>query len=171
MSKLISTKLNKMPATGTPGDLYFASDTRETFIAVGDGRLFPLEGLLSVAPGAGVGPQGPQGLRGPAGSDSSMPGPEGPRGRPGRDSSVPGPAGPAGPQGPQGPTGPQGPAGPRGDCLIPNAGELAAAVTLLRHRHTRIQAALLFEISRSENLRPSTRLHVKRVLANIQKEL
>ena len=70
MSKLFSMKLNKFPEKGTCGDVYFSSDTRETFIALGDGRLFPLAGLLSVAPGAGVGPQGPQGDRGPAGSDA-----------------------------------------------------------------------------------------------------
>jgi hypothetical protein len=166
MSKLFSMKLNKFPEKGTCGDLYFSSDTRETFIALGDGRLFPLAGLLSVAPGAGVGPQGPQGERGPAGSDAK-PAVDGRDGKPG----IQGPAGPAGKDGKSimGPAGPTGAQGPRGDVLIPNDSELAAAVIALRQERTRVQAALLEEISRSNSLPTSTRRHVQFTLQRVKK--
>ena len=71
-----------------------------------------------------TGPQGPQGLQGPAG-DTGPAGPQGPAGDPGAtgpqgpqgpagDPGATGPQGPQGPQGLQGPAGPEGPAGPQG---------------------------------------------------------
>jgi len=56
------------------------------------------------------GPQGEQGLPGPAGPQGPV-GPQGPRGEPG-------PAGDTGPQGPQGLAGEQGPKGEKGDPTI-----------------------------------------------------
>lgn len=60
-----------------------------------------------------VGTQGPQGIPGPAGADSTVPGPQGPAGPAGADSTVPGPQGPAGPAGANSTV--PGPAGPKGD--------------------------------------------------------
>jgi hypothetical protein len=62
MSKLYSTKSNRLPSKGDPGDVYFATDVKETFIVLGDGRLFSLPVLLSgahVVPA--VGPKGEPG--------------------------------------------------------------------------------------------------------------
>jgi hypothetical protein len=92
-------------------------------------------------------------------------------------SPVAGPQGPAGRDGAQGPigltgaTGAQGPAGPRGEIFIPSTEELAAAVIEYRRKHIAIQAALLTEIAKAEHLHPSTRVHIRGVLARIQKEV
>jgi hypothetical protein len=94
---------------------------------------------------------GPRGdsITGPKGKDG-LPGPAGKDGKDGKDSTV------TGPQGPQGPAGPRGEKGERGDVMIPNADELSAAVIAYRKKHANIQAALLEEINKSKNLRPST---------------
>lgn len=61
-------------SAGVVGDVYFATDTRELFIALGGGGLVPLDGLL--AGNGPVGPQGPAGVAGPIGPQ----GPAGPTG-------------------------------------------------------------------------------------------
>jgi hypothetical protein len=60
--------------------------------------------------------------------------------------------------------------GERGDVMIPNNSELAAAVIAYRKKYANIQATLLEEISKSKNLRPSTRLHVQNALNRVKRE-
>jgi hypothetical protein len=65
---LYSVKSTNLPARGTPGDTWYTTDTRQTFIVLNDTRLYNLAGLL--APNTQnpvVGPQGPQGLTGSPG--------------------------------------------------------------------------------------------------------
>jgi hypothetical protein len=187
-NKLYSVK--QLPSVGEVGCVYFCTATKTSYLALGDGTLFETDGLLSLKPVPAVGPQGSPGERGltgpqgPAGKDgrngvdSSVPGPQGPMGpkgadgtpgAAGRDSTV---AGPAGKDGASivGPAGPQGPQGPRGDIFIPNESELAAAVIEYRQRYAKIQAVLLDGISKSKNLRPSTRLHVQNALNRVKRE-
>jgi hypothetical protein len=193
MPKFYTMKASKLPSRSEVGDLFFTSDTRESFVCVGDGRLVNLNGLLSCQPITEIGPQGERGLKGDAGErgPQGVPGVQGepgkngsvgPAGRnganglpgqtgkPGNDGAV-GAQGPAGAKGELGPQGPKGDKGERGDVLIPNSDELSAAVIAYRQKHARAHAAILAEISKSSGLRPSTRLHVQRVLKNIQKEL
>ena len=54
--------------------------------------------------------------------------------------------------------------------MIPNNSELAAAVIAYRKKYANIQATLLEEISKSKNLRPSTRLHVQNALNRVKRE-
>jgi hypothetical protein len=188
MAELISVK--RLPSVGKPGNLYYNNQEKSFHLALGDGTLLPVEGMLSPNPRGIVGPQGERGERGatgpqgPAsrdgrdGADSTVPGPIGPRGpkgadglpgpagKNGADSTVPGPAGKDG----QSIVGPAGPQGPRGDCLIPNNSELAAAVIAYRQKHAAIQASLLTEISKAKNLPASTRLHVTNVLNRVKRE-
>jgi hypothetical protein len=187
MANLISVK--RLPSKGNVGDVYFDNVNKQFYIALADGTLFALDGLLGLQPVPAVGQQGERGGVGAVG-------PQGPAGKDGRDSTVPGPRGDsitgpkgadglpgsagkdgkdgkdstvAGPQGPQGIQGPAGPKGERGDVMIPNDSELAAAVIAFRKKMTNIQAALLAEMGRSKDMRLSTRLHVQRVLNNVKK--
>jgi hypothetical protein len=92
-------------------------------------------------------------------------------------SPVAGPQGPAGRDGAQGPIGltgrdgAQGPQGPQGSLLIPTDAEVAEAYKALRQKLARIQAKHLMEVERSEALSPSTRAHVRNVLARIKQEI
>jgi hypothetical protein len=187
-AELFSVK--RLPSKGKVGSVYFDNVNKEFYIALADGTLFALAGLLGLQPVAAVGPQGerggvgatgPQGppgkdgrgstvpgprgdsITGPKGADG-LPGPAGKDGRDGRDSTI------TGPQGPQGPCGPKGDKGERGDVMIPNNSELAAAALAYRQRHAAVQAALLEEISKSRDLRPSTRLHVQNALNRVKRE-
>jgi hypothetical protein len=188
MADLFSVK--RLPSRGKPGDVYFNNVEKEFYIVLTDTTLLPVSGMLSPNPRGIVGPRGEQGgvgatgPQGPAGKDgrdstvpgprgdsitgpkgaAGLPGPAGKDGRDGRDSEI------AGPHGPQGERGPQGEKGERGDVLIPNASELAAAVISYRQHNAKIQAALLEEISKSKNLRPSTRLHVSNALNRVKRE-
>jgi hypothetical protein len=163
-NKLISVK--RPPSKAEPGTVVFCTSTKLAYLALGDGTLFQLDGLLSMQPGQpAVGPPGEPGPTGAAGRDG-MTGPRGERGTDGRSCTCQN----QGEQGPAGPRGPAGPAGPRGDCLIPNEGELAAAAIAYRQKHAKVQAALLEEISKSKNLRTSTRLHVQNVLNRVKQE-
>jgi len=188
MANLISVK--RLPSKGNVGDVYFDNVNKEFYIALADGTLFALAGLLGLQPVPAVGPKGeqggvgasgPQGPAGKDGRDSTVPGPRGdsitgPKGKDG----LPGPAGKdgkdgkdstvAGPQGPQGPAGPRGEKGERGDIAVIGDAELQAAVTFYKHRHTAVQAALLAEIAKSKSLPKSTQLHVQNTLNRIKRE-
>jgi hypothetical protein len=187
-NQLISTK--KLPSVGNPGSVYFCTATKLAYIALGDGTLFQLDGLLSMQPGQpAVGPQGepgqsivgpqgpkgdsiigPRGPQGPAGQSIVGPkgadGRDGDRGKPGRDgrdSTVPGPKGDS-------IVGPAGPQGPRGDLFIPTETELQNAVIAYRQKYTRLQAVLLEGIAKSKNLPASTRLHMQNFITKIKAE-
>ena len=190
MADLISVK--RLPSKGEPGNLYFDNQEKSFHLALGDGTLLPVEGMLSPNPRGIVGPQGERGERGatgpqgPAardgkdGADSTVPGPQGPRGPKGSD-GLPGPAGKngadgkdgkdstiAGPVGPQGPAGPQ---GPKGDVLIPNDSELAAAVIQFRDQKARAHAAFLqamLDVGKIKNR--STAKHIELFLNRVKKE-
>jgi len=186
-NKLYSVK--QLPSKGEVGCVYFCTTDKMAYIALGDGTLFQLDGLLSLKPVPAVGPQGSQGERGAVGpqgaagrdgrdgADSNVAGPIGPRGergaaglpgpagKPGADSTVPGPAGKNG----QSIVGPAGPQGPKGDIYIPNESELAAAVIEYRQRWARMQAAFIEEISNSKALPASARIHVTNVLTRVKK--
>jgi hypothetical protein len=189
MPNLYSVK--RPPSKGTQtGDIYFVTSTKQTFVVLGDGRLFDLAGLLQISTGVVVGPQGEPGQsivgpQGPKGDSITGPrGPQGPkgdsivgpkgaagrdgdRGKPGADSTVPGPAGKDG----LSIVGPAGPQGPRGDIFIPNESELQAAVIAYRQKYARIQVALLEEISKNlKNRNASTRLHISNALNRVKKE-
>jgi hypothetical protein len=155
---LIATKSNKLPSVGKPLDIYYLTDTRETFLVAGDGVLLNARDILqgTTNPVRTVGPQGqpgrdgargetgapgPQGLQG---RDSTVAGPQGVIGPKGAD-GLPGPAGKdgnngrdgadsavPGPMGPQGPAGPMGLQGPPGDLTVVGDAELSAAVAKLR---------------------------------------
>jgi hypothetical protein len=191
MPKLYSVK--RLPSVGDEiGSVYFCTETKEFFVCLAGGELFNMAGLLQLQPQPVVGPQGEQGSVGPPGP-RGLQGAEGIQGRPGVSGSMgpaghngsaglPGATGKTGPQGPQGvagkdgasivgPAGPKGDKGERGDVLIPNADELSKAVIAYRQKHTKAQAAILGEIAKAKSLPASTRLHVNRVLKNIQKEL
>jgi hypothetical protein len=155
---LIATKSSKLPSVGKPLDIYYVTDTRETFLVAGDGVLLDARDILqgTTNPVRAVGPQGqpgrdgargetgapgPQGLQG---RDSTVAGPQGVIGPKGAD-GLPGPAGKdgnngrdgadsavPGPMGPQGPAGPMGLQGPPGDLTVVGDAELSAAVAKLR---------------------------------------
>ena len=184
-----SMKRSKLPSSGPVGDLYFCADSRETFVAIGDGRLVALEGLLSCKPIVEVGPQGEPGSVGPPGP-RGLQGADGPQGRPGVNGAM-GPKGHDGANGLIGATGKPGKDGKDGrdgadgkngrdgqngrdgkdgNVLIPNSDELSAAVISYRQKYARIQAAVLTEISNSKNLPASTRIHVQNVLKRIKRE-
>lgn len=93
-----------LPSTGSPGDVFFCSDTKESYLVLPDGNLYTIAGLFSQQPIGVVGPRGGVGPSGDAGNQGAT----GPAAKDGKDSII---AGPPGPQGPQGPPGPQGPAG------------------------------------------------------------
>jgi|SRR5579859_2143973 len=82
---------NERPATGIPGDVYY--HRKELFIAMPDGRLTPLNRLLSDTHSLGIllarGAQGDPGAPGKDGKDSTVPGPRGEKG----DKGDPGPKG------------------------------------------------------------------------------
>jgi hypothetical protein len=187
-NKLFSVK--QLPSKGNPGDVYFCTATKISYLALGDGTLFQTDSLLSMQPVPAVGPRGEQGPVGPAGKDSTVPGPQGPAGKDGAtgaqgpigprgiavhgrdgkdgsDSTVPGPIGPQGPAGPQGP---RGEPGRDGSILYPSESQLAAANQELLQQRARVQAALLIEIANAKNLSPSTRIHVQGVLKRVKKE-
>lgn len=75
MAKFWSSRRIDLPETGTIGDIYFCSDTRELFIAIGTGGMVPMAGLLAGPAFGQVGPIGHQGDRGPQGEPGdSIPG-------------------------------------------------------------------------------------------------
>jgi hypothetical protein len=190
MANIISVK--RTPSKATPGDVIFNNVEKEFYIAVADGTLLPVAGMLTPNPRGVVGPQGEPGARGETGAQ----GPAGINGRNGADSTVPGPTGPrgergaagrdgdrgkpgvdgkdstiAGPVGPQGPAGPRGEKGEPGDVVFPTALQVANALVELRQRYARIQAALLLEMANSKSIKSaSTRLHLQNTLNRIKRE-
>ncbi len=163
MAKLFSTKLHRLPSKATPGDVYFCTDSKDLFLAVGDGSLLNVADLFSgaVPHVRTVGPQGeigatgapgPIGLtgqRGERGTDGS-PGATGPAGVDGKSITGPmgprgerGLTGPAGPQGLHGVPGPRGEQGPRAEILYVGPEEMAAEIKKLRAEIVRQRAAIL----------------------------
>jgi hypothetical protein len=161
----------RFPAKGIVGDVYMAAETKKLFIAVADGRLIPLEGLLNPVTVEGArgekgengtpGGIGPRGIQGPPGRDGidgkSVSGPKGSRGAQGRQ-GVAGKDGRDGIDGKDGATGaqgPQGPAGPAGAVLYVGDAEMAAAVKALRDEmiatKARVEAA--FDVTMLEAFR------------------
>src|SRR5579859_7091405 len=100
---------NERPATGIPGDVYY--HRKELYIAMPDGRLTPLNRLLSDTHSLGI---------------LLARGEQGATGAPGKDSTVPGP------RGLKGDKGDKGEPGPRGDITILTESELLAAVKKLK---------------------------------------
>ncbi|MGA8429499.1 MAG: hypothetical protein WB729_06735 [Candidatus Sulfotelmatobacter sp.] len=163
---LISTKRSKLPSVGKPLDVYYATDSKEVFLAAGDGTLLNCRDILQGVshPARAVGPQGQpgrdgargaegkQGLEGRAGRDSTVPGPKGEKGdrgsyglpglsgkegKDGKDSAVPGP------RGPEGAKGDRGEKGERGDLTVVGDAELLAAVEKLRAQKANLQSRII----------------------------
>lgn len=188
MARFIATQLVKLPSCGTPGDAYYAVDTKEVFLVIGSGNLVPLDGLLSVNPRGVVGPKGEQGEKGDKG-DRGEQGPRGEKGtegqqgpvgapgrdgadglpgRAGRDSNVAGPQGPKGEKGDRGAQGIRGEKGEKGDIQVVGPAELAAAVEAFRGEKTRFRAALESVMQESNGLQRSTRTIVQSVLNKLK---
>lgn len=87
-----------LPSTGSPGDVFFCSDTKESYLVLPDGNLYTIAGLFSQQPIGVAGPTGPRGQQGDASAQGLQ-----------------GPVGPTGSQGPRGPQGDPGPQGPQGE--------------------------------------------------------
>jgi hypothetical protein len=171
MAQFHSMNSARLPQRGVVGDVYMATETRDLFIAVADGRLIPLAGLLNPVTVQGArgekgdtgvaGGTGPRGLQGPAGRDGvdgkSVSGPKGPRGAQGPkgDPGKDGRNGIDGKDGATGAQGPQGPAGPAGAVLYVGDAEMAAAVKVLRDEMIATKARLeaAFDVTMLESFR------------------
>jgi hypothetical protein len=83
-------KENQLPSKATPGDVFYVSATKTTYLTVNDGSLLNISDLLSgaVPHVRCVGPAGEQGIPGRDGI-----GINGKDGRDGKDSNIPGPPG------------------------------------------------------------------------------
>ena len=133
------------PANGVPGDIYMHKG--ELFIAMPDGRLTPLNRLLSDTHTLGI--MLARGEKGEAGAP----------GAPGKDSTVPGPKGDKGDPGPQ---------GPPGDITVVGDAELLAAVNKLKAQKTAALAKIADVLSnRATQAAQLARLH----LLAVKKEL
>lgn len=110
---LLSAKSTGLPSKGKPLDIYYCTDTRETYLVAGDGVLLNVRDILQGTTGAvrAVGPQGQPGrsIKGDVGA-------------PGRD-GVPGKDGIS-------ITGPRGHAGKDGQSIIGPPGERGQAATI-----------------------------------------
>ena len=75
---LISTKHNKLPSVGKPLDIYYVTDTRETFLVAADNVLLNVRDLLNgtTNPVRAVGPAGQPGRDGARG-ETGAPGRKG----------------------------------------------------------------------------------------------
>lgn len=173
MAKLISTKLHRLPPKGTAGDCYFATDSKETFIAIGDGTLVAVADLLKGATATvrAVGPAGPQGEKGERGDQGAagtegLRGEKGERGTPGRD----GIDGTDGRNGKDGLPGPRGEKGERGDLTVIGDAELKAAVFQLREEKTRFIRALVERMAAAKNTPEYLRDHLLNHLATLKKD-
>jgi collagen triple helix repeat protein len=166
MAQLHSTQLSKLPSKGTPGDCWFAIDAKQIFICIGDGRLVPLDGLLSPNPSGPVGPQGQPGERGDTGGQGPQgkPGVDGLNGRDGKDGHD-GIDGTPGQRGDKGDPGEKGEQGPPGSFVFIGNEELAEEVRKVRaeflaHR-ARVHAAIEQAIEDMADLRPGMRALLK----------
>jgi Collagen triple helix repeat (20 copies) len=193
MPNFHSMRSDKFPPRGVVGDVYLAAETRKLFIAVADGRLIPLEGLLNP-----VTVEGARGAQGPAGCPGGT-GPRGEMGPPGRDGkngeSVSGPAGQRGERGPRGlpgvdgrdgsdgrngvdgaigATGPAGPKGEKGEVLYVGDAEMAQAVKDARAamiaQHARFLAVIENAMSHAKNLHTSYSRIVEGIIARMKKD-
>jgi len=133
-------KQGQTPATGIPGDVYFHKGV--LFIALPDGRLTPLNRLLSDTHTLGI---------------MLARGEKGDTGAPGKDSTVPGP------KGDKGDKGERGEKGDRGDVAVVGDAELLAAVNKLKAQKA---AALAIIVDRlSHDKRPAAALAKQHLLA------
>jgi hypothetical protein len=175
----------RFPAKGIVGDVYMAAETKKLFIAVADGRLIPLEGLLNP-----VTVEGARGEKGENGTPGGI-GPRGIQGPPGRDGadgkSVSGPKGSRGAQGPQGApgkdgrdgidgrdgatgaTGAQGPKGDKGDVMYVGPAEMEAAVKFYRaeiiNQRAKFWAAIDQAMADAGTLHENKRKHTQNMIA------
>jgi hypothetical protein len=127
--------------TGSVGDLFIAQDTGNGHVWDGVmwndiGQIRGPQGIQGVAGPAGA--DGPQGVQGPQGAD----GPQGPQGIQG-DQGIEGPAGPQGIQGIQGPQGDQGVAGPQGSAGADGDDGLSAYQVWLNEGNSGSEAVFL----------------------------
>lgn len=166
MAKLLSTKSNRLPSKAAPGDVFFVTDQKTFYVAIGDGSLINLADLLSgavphvrvVGPQGAPGLPGPQGLAGPQGErgekgTTGHDGGQGPVGPKGAD-GLPGTAGKAGEDGrdgkdsvvpgPPGPKGNKGEKGDKGDIsyIYVGAAEVEAAHKEIRAARARLLALI-----------------------------
>jgi hypothetical protein len=187
MAQFWSMNSARLPQRGVVGDVYMATETRDLFIAVADGRLIPLAGLLNPVTVEGArgakgdtgvaGGIGLPGLQGPPGRDGvdgkSVSGPKGPRGATGAQ-GVPGRDGIDGKDGATGATGPQGPQGPKGEVTVIGDAELAAAVEKLRqeliqHRAKLAHALNDAKLANQTMPRSANRTHREQVVSQIER--
>jgi|SRR5579859_1176444 len=167
---LLSAKSARLPSKGNPLDVFYCTDTKETYLVAGDGVLLNVRDILQGnVPVRAVGPQGqpgrdglrgdkgdkgdkgepgkdsivpgPKGVKGDSGSDG-LPGLAGKDGRDGKDSIVPGPPGRPGEKGERGEKGDRGEKGERGDLSVIGDAELLAAVEKLRAQKAAVLANL-----------------------------
>lgn len=148
MSKLIATKLTRLPAKGQPGDVYFTTDTKEYLIAIGDGTLIPTYALFHPHSAAQwIGPRGPQGETGATGAASTIPGPQGPQGA-------------------------NGDKGDRGDVLYVGPAEIEAAAKALRAQRAQMFATLQQGIKDAQHLAPGMKKtlvnHYQKIINDLQ---
>jgi hypothetical protein len=193
---LIATKSSKLPSVGKALDIYYLTDTRETYLVAADGVLLNARDILqgTTNPVRAVGPQGQPGrdgasITGPRGEkgDRGEPGESitGPRGHAGQDGqSIVGPQGERGPAGHDGKDsttpgprgergesiiGPQGPKGDPGDISVVGDAELHAAVQKLRAQKAAALAKIITNTA-AMGTSPVYRL-VRMHLEEVRKEL
>lgn len=161
---LRSIKLSKLPSKGTPGDVFYTVDAKQTYWVCADGTLLCLNdlaagtaaGVRTVGPQGETGSQGPQGQIGLTGQrgEKGTPGergPIGPAGKPGADGhngdrgkeGARGPQGERGEKGDRGDKGDRGEQGPRGEILYVGPEEMAAEIKKMRAEIVRQRAAIL----------------------------
>ena len=120
MARFHSAK--RLPSKGIPGDIYFATDASELFVALVDGSLYPVASMLNPGPPI-PGPKGDKGERGEKGEKGD--------GKDGKD----------------GAPGPKGDKGERGDLTIIGDSELQAAVKRLRAQKAAALAEIITRLS------------------------
>jgi hypothetical protein len=176
MAAFHSTQLSKLPSKGTPGDAWFALDAKQIFICIGDGRLVPLDGLLSANPSGPVGPQGAPGERGDSGASGPQgkAGIDGTNGRDGRD-GVDGRNGSPGPKGDKGERGEKGEQGPPGSFAFIGNAELAAEVLKVRAEYLAHKARFVSAMEQAaedmQDIRPSMRALLKQHFEALRKRV
>lgn len=161
---LHSVRLSKLPSKGTPGDVFYTVDAKQTYWVCTAGTLLCLNDLAA-GTAAGVrtvgpqgetglqGAQGPIGLTGPRGErgTNGAPGNLGPKGDKGSDGhngdrgkpGERGPQGERGEKGDKGDKGDRGERGERGEILYVGPAEMAAEIKKLRAEIVRQRAAIL----------------------------
>jgi hypothetical protein len=151
-SILTKNLLDEKRHVGQPFTFVHCRDTKEVFFTDAEGNYINFGSILASVMDGSL----PLAL--PA---SPVAGPKGDKGD----------TGATGAQGPVGATGAQGPKGEKGDFSLPTDGEIAKAMTELRLKYARIQAALLLEMSRLPTLPTNQRIHVKNALDRVNREI